>query len=174
MFLAPLGLREDGTPVFKSPMGHGGSIPLIALDDLGWWARYILDNPSCTTGNNLKIASEPVSFPQIVETFKRATGLSAEYEALSMDDYFKLWNGDEIPMAYDDPQGKSWEDNFRAFWAVWRDGLVKRDMEWIRSVHPPTSLEQWIRDRNYIGKMGLTLLKDMEGDGMKLRFKPGN
>lgn len=159
--------------MFKSPMGHGGSIPLIALDDLGWWARYIFDNPSSTTGKNLEIASEPSTFPHIVDTFKRVTGLPAEYEALSMDEYFKLWNGNEIPLAYDDPSGKSWEENFRAFWALWRDNIVQRDMEWTRSIHQPTTLETWMRDSNYTGTMGLALLKDVQDDGMKIRVKSG-
>lgn len=150
-------------------MGHEGTIPLIALDDLGWWVRYIFDNAPSTTGKNLEIASEPSSFPHIVETFKRTTGLPAEYEALSMDDYFTLWNGDEVPLASEDPEGKSWEDNFRAWWAMWRDGLIKRDMEWIRSIHPPTTLEAWIRENNYTGEASTALLKNDQDGRTKLR-----
>lgn len=151
-------------------MGNGGSIALIALDDIGWWARYIFDNAPSSTGKNFEIASEPSSYPHIVETFKRVTGIPAEYEALSMDEYFKLWNGKEIPLASDDPQGMTWEENFRAWWAMWRDGVIKRDMEWISSIHPPTTLEQWIRDHKYEGKMGLHLLKDIQDNKMKLRY----
>lgn len=150
-------------------MGHGGSIPLIALDDIGWWARYIFDNAPSTMGKNFEIASEPSNFPHIVETFRRVTGLPAEYEALSMDDYFSLWNGNEIPLASDDPEGISWEDNFRAWWAIWRDHLIKRDMEWLRGIHPPTTLEAWMRDNDYTGKMSMNLLKDTQDNKMQLR-----
>jgi len=85
-----------------------------------------------------------------------------------MDEYFKLWNGNEIAQAYDEPKGKSWEESFRAFWAVWRDGLVQRDMEWVRSIHPPITFEKWIRDHNYTGDRGLNFLKDMEDGKLKL------
>lgn len=77
-------------------MGYEGNMTLTALDDIGWWARYIFDNAPSTTGKNHEIASEPTNFPHIVETFKRVTGLPAEYEALSMDDYFKHFNGNGI------------------------------------------------------------------------------
>ena len=146
-------------------MGYQGSIPLVALDDIGWWARYIFDNAPSTAGKNLKIASEPSNFPHIVETFKRVTGLPAEYEALSMDDYFKLWNGNQIPLASDDPKGISWENNFRAWWAMWRDNIVQRDMEWITSVHRPTTLEQWMRDTQYTGVLRSDPLLKNEADG---------
>lgn len=170
MLFAPLSIREDGTRVFKSPMGYEGSIPLVALDDIGWWARYIFDNAPSTAGKNLKIASEPSNFPHIVETFKRVTGLPAEYEALSMDDYFKLWNGNQIPLASDDPKGISWENNFRAWWAMWRDNIIKRDMNWSRSIHSPMTLETWIRNNGYTGNMKLNLLKNSQDDTMPLRL----
>lgn len=167
--LAPLEVREDETRVFKTPMGHEGSIPLVALDDIGWWARYIFDNAPSTTGKNIEIASDPSTFPEIVETFKRVTGLPAEYQALSMDDWFKHWNGQEVPVASAVPDGKTWEENFRAWWAMWRDNLIKRDMDWVRSIHQPTTLEAWMRETEYTGKPEMGLLKNQEDGRVKLR-----
>lgn len=86
-------VREDGTRVFVAPIGDKGVIPLIALDDLGWWARYIFDNAPSTTGKDIKVASQPATYQDIVDAFKRVTGLPAEYKSLSMDEYFALWHG---------------------------------------------------------------------------------
>lgn len=157
-----------------SPIGDKGTIPLIALDDLGWWVRYIFDNPTSTTGKNLEIASHPATYPEIVETFKRVTGLPAEYKSLSMDEYFGLWNGDKTPVASAVPDGKTWEQNFRAFFAMWRDNIVKRDMVWIRSIHEPTTLEKWMRDNQYEGKRKTNLLKNVEDRPTNYQFRKGN
>lgn len=148
--------------MFVAPIGDKGTIPLIALDDLGWWVRHIFDNVSSTAGKNIEIASQPSTFPEIVDTFKRVTGLPAEYKAVSMDEYFSLWNGDQVPVASAVPDGKTWEGNFRAFFAGWRDNIVKRDMAWISSVHPPTTLEKWMRDNEYTGTLAGNLLKNTE------------
>lgn len=168
----PFSKRADGTLVFTSPIGDKGTIPLIALDDLGWWVRYIFDNSATTTGRNLEIASQVATFPDIVEAFRRVTGLSAVYRPLSMDDYFALWNGKDVPVASAVPNGKTWEDNFRAFFAMWRDGKFKRNMEWIASVHSPTSVEQWMRESKYTGAQSYSLLKNVEDRTTPLRHNP--
>ena len=95
---APVGVREDGTREFKSPMGEGGSIPLIALEDLGWWVRYIFDNPSSTTGKNLEVASHPTTFPEIVETFKKVTGKNAVFVKQTVDEWFENFTDVDRPL----------------------------------------------------------------------------
>lgn len=154
-------IRHDGTRVFVSPIGDKGVLPLVALDDIGWWARYIFDNAPSTTGKTIKLASQLVTYPDIVDTFKRVTGLPAEYKSLTMDEYFALWNG-KVPLASAEPNGQTWEENFRAFFALWRDNITTRDMDWIQSIHPPTTLEQWMRDHQYDGRPTGVLLKDRE------------
>lgn len=155
-------IHPDGTRVFVAPIGDKGSIPLIALDDLGWWARYIFDNAPSTTGRDFAIASQVATFPDIVEAFTRVTGLPARYDSVSLDEYFTLWNGKEVPIASAVPQGKSWESNFRSWWSMWRDNIVKRDMDEIKSIHPPITLEKWMRDNRYDGTVPSALLKNAE------------
>ena len=47
-----------------------------------------------------------------------------------MDEYYKLYDGVDIPVASDVAyrEGPSFEENFRAFFAMWRDGIVKREI----------------------------------------------
>lgn len=86
-----------------------------------------------------------------------------------MDEYFDLWENAEVPVATDLPGGTTWEQNFRSFFAMWRDNIVPRDMEWIRSVYPQTtSLEKWMRDEKYDGRAN-NLLKNVEDKRSKLR-----
>lgn len=154
-------------------MGTKGRYPLIALDDIGWWARYIFDHPNETAGKDVAIASEVISVPEIVETFTRVTGIPAEHKELTMDEFFSLWTG-ELPIASDVPDGMTWEENFRATFALWRDGVAQRDMEWISSIHPPTTFEKWIRENNYQGipDPTFTTLKNVEDGTWRLRHHP--
>ncbi|KAF8305361.1 NAD(P)-binding protein [Clavulina sp. PMI_390] len=157
-------IRPDGTRIFVAPMGDKGAIPLIALDDLAWWARYIFDEPATTTGKELCIASHLTTMPNMVETFTRVTGLPAEFHSLTMDEYSTLFNGKEVPTASSVPGGMTFDTNFRAAWALWRDDILtpRRDMKWIESIHPPITLEQWMRDHKYDGIVRYPLLKNAE------------
>ena len=50
-----------------------------------------------------------------------------------------------------------------AFWSMFRDDIIKRDLGWIRSVNPNGhTLESWMRGTGYKGKIDRTLLKDVE------------
>jgi hypothetical protein len=59
--------------------------------------------------------------------------------------------------------------NFNSFWRQWKDDIIKRDMNWIKSINPHTkSLDTWMRETGYVGglaageKTGLLLLKNVE------------
>lgn len=70
---------------------------LVALSDIGWWARYVFDTPQDTAGKLLAMASDEVSWPEVVEIFKKVTGKKAEFVPLSVDQYFQLFeNPDDL------------------------------------------------------------------------------
>jgi len=71
-FLSPI-ITPDGTRVFSYPLGKTGRIPFIALDDLGYYARYMLDHPREFEGRNLEVASEHVGGQQLVDTFMKVS-----------------------------------------------------------------------------------------------------
>jgi len=159
----PFKAREDGTALFVSALGPQGRIPFMSLDDIAWWARYIFDNPTKTTGKDLEVASEVISYPELVERFTRATGIPAELKEISFDEYFEMLHGADQPIAQDLQGGTSIEEDFRSFFALYRDNVVKRDMDWVRSVHPGTmTLERWIKENNYTGGGFSPLLKAVE------------
>ena len=51
---------------------------MIALSDLGFWARYSFDNRESVSGKDLEIASHMATGDDIVEAFKKVTGKKAQ------------------------------------------------------------------------------------------------
>ncbi|KAJ7475809.1 NAD(P)-binding protein [Mycena latifolia] len=83
-FFGPLNKRADGTFVFATPVGDG-YIPMIALGDLGFWARWTFDHRSGTSAKDLEIASELIQVSSLVEKFSAVTGKPAVYKRLTID-----------------------------------------------------------------------------------------
>lgn len=55
-------LPDKGDPsvmVFAAPLGEG-AMPLIVLEDLGWYARWLFDYPERSNGMTLKASTEHV------------------------------------------------------------------------------------------------------------------
>ncbi|PCH36839.1 NAD(P)-binding protein [Wolfiporia cocos MD-104 SS10] len=148
----PVKRREDGTVVFASPIGHG-HIPMIALADVGFFARYTFDNRAALSGAELKVASDWVSWDYLVETFTKVTGQKAEYVPITLDQWFDRFTFADMPLTREQSIGDelwTFRKNFSAWWTMWHDDLVKRDFEWIRKVNPNVyTLEKWMREKNY-------------------------
>ena len=87
MMFGPLNKRSDGTYVFAQPVGNG-HVPMIALKDLGFFARYTFDHREETSGKDLQIASEMVSLDTIVNAFKAVTGKKAVALYQSLEEWF--------------------------------------------------------------------------------------
>ena len=157
--------RADGTYVFAAPIG-GGHVPMIALSDLGYFARYTFDNRELTSGKDLEVASEMVGWEHLVATFQKVTGKKAVAVYQTIDEWMANFKGTELPVAYERTPGDglTWKKNFSGWWAAFRDDILKRDMEWIRKVNPNGhTLESWMKAVNYTGDRPSTiLLKDAE------------
>ena len=69
----PVARRADGTFVFASPIGDG-HVPMIALRDLGFFARYAFDHRERVSGEDWAVASAMVPWTGtdgVLETFRR-------------------------------------------------------------------------------------------------------
>ena len=59
-----------------------------------------------------------------------------------------------------------------SFWRQFRDEVITRDMNWVRTVNPNgQTLEGWMRETKYNGRIDTTLLKNIEDGRNGLRFK---
>ncbi|EKM49926.1 uncharacterized protein PHACADRAFT_153110 [Phanerochaete carnosa HHB-10118-sp] len=161
----PFARRADGTSVFAFPTAQG-HISLTSLKDVGFFARYSFDNRAEVSGRDLAIASEMATLENTVETFKRVTGLPAVGVHITVEEWFRNWKNTDYPVAKECKRGDgstTWEEAFTAWWYMFRDDLIKRDMAWVRKVNPNVqTLEKWMREKNYKGNLEPTLLKQWE------------
>ena len=94
----PMNVRPDGTFVFATPVGKG-HVPMIALTDLGYFARYSFDNRVLVSGKDLEVASDVVGWDRLVETFTRVTGQKAIVLDQSVEEWMENLTNMDLPVA---------------------------------------------------------------------------
>lgn len=148
---------ETGAWVFSVPLGDGAA-PMIHLDDLGKYARWIFDNRLESNGKNLEVATCHVSLKDLVETFQRVTGEPAKALDLTLEEYFaggthNLNPDKKLAHGLDNPDSTvmTARENFTGFHHVWRDNLATRDYDLLDKILPDRvkTLEEWMRKSNY-------------------------
>ncbi|TRM68600.1 hypothetical protein BD626DRAFT_565424 [Schizophyllum amplum] len=170
----PLHRTADDVSVFALPLGEG-HIPMIALTDLAWWARYAFDQPALTAGKELRIASDVVSGKRLAQVFAAVSGERAVYLPLSAEEWFACMKDAEAPLVHGAAvekvdKGPTIRECFEGFWNLWKDDVVQKDMHWVREVHPKTlDLEGWMRVTGYAGKYRLDVLKNVEDGKGRIR-----
>lgn len=91
----------------------------------------------------------------MVKTFTKVSGHAAVHKRQTFDEWWKNFTNVDTPFAKDSVKGDgstTFKENFSAFFKVWRDDIVVRDLDWIKSVHPKLqSVEDWMRENNYDG-----------------------
>ncbi|KAH9033329.1 NAD-P-binding protein [Lactarius hengduanensis] len=162
--------REDGTFVFNAPIGDG-HIPMVALADIGFFARHAFDHRAETSGKNLEIASEWVGWEHLVATFTKVTGHKAVYNRETVEEWLSHMEGAEKPVAAEGaPSSTSWAENFTGWWNAFKDDVNKRDIDWIRKINPNGyTLEKWMIENNYDGTLYKDPVLKIVADGKSLR-----
>lgn len=178
---------------------------MIALSDLGYWARYTFDHRRETSGKELEIASDVISWEYLVNTFQEVTKQKATIVYQSLEEWFANFEGVENPIAneqrsmepfghqhtkhylshhaYDhhleehngngggsggrhwghESEMMTWKENFSGWWALWRDDVIYRDLDWIRSINPRGhTLKSWMKEKRYTGEWKRDVLKNTE------------
>ncbi|KZP15168.1 NAD-P-binding protein [Athelia psychrophila] len=167
--LAPLNKRADGTYVFPSTV-QDGHVALISLRDIGYFIRYTFDHRTETSAQTLDVASELITWDDMVKTFTKVTGQPAVHKRQTFDDWWKNCTNVDSPVGDGSP---TFKQIFTGFFKLWRDDIVVRDMEWIRSIHPKLqSVEDWMRENNYDGSVVESFRKagqvDQRGVGVNI------
>ncbi|MDN7909201.1 NmrA family NAD(P)-binding protein [Burkholderia cepacia] len=150
---------EDGVVTWRVPLGNG-AVPHVALEDCGYYARWLFDHPERANGMDLQVAIEHVAYGKLAEAFERVTGHPARYIDTDLDTY---WNG-PLKMAANSPAGynadpndkstMSFRDNFTGFWNIWKHGVIRRDYALLDEIHPNRirTVEQWLRREDERGQ----------------------
>lgn len=80
------GTLTDGRRGQKFNLAIGsGRWPMIALDDIAWFAAHVLDHPEGWRGRTLRVLSEALTGPEIAAAFERVTGIAAEFCDVPLD-----------------------------------------------------------------------------------------
>jgi hypothetical protein len=77
----------NGVFAFAAPVGQG-HVCMIALDDLAFYVDWIFSNPDKGTGMDLAVATEDVTWDNLVKTFMEVTGHKAVNANISAEEYF--------------------------------------------------------------------------------------
>ena len=116
---------EDGVVTWRVPLGEG-AVPHVALDDCGFYVRWLFDHPELANGMDLEVAIEHMNYADMAAAFEKVTGHQARYIDTDLNTY---WNSPDLkgladhPAGYNaDPNDKStmsFRDNFTGFWNMW-------------------------------------------------------
>jgi hypothetical protein len=166
--LAPFPETIDGEKVyvFKAPVGTG-TPPMIYLEDLGRYAKWLFDHPTGANGMNLKIATEQVGWANLAQSFTEVTGKKAIFKDISLDEYFALplFPDPEAKVGHsvghDDRTLQTYRQNFSGFWNTWKDDILVRDYELLDKILPTRvkSVGEWLKLTGYSGERQ-SVLKD--------------
>ena len=143
---------EDGVVTWRVPLGDGAVVH-VALEDCGYYVRWLFDNPGRAIGMDLEVAIEHVQYAELAAAFERVTGHPAQYINTSFDEYFAggLKAAADKPAGYNaDPADKStmsFRDNFTGFWNMWKHNIIDRDYALLDEIHPNRirTAEEWMR-----------------------------
>lgn len=150
---------EDGVVTWRVPLGNG-AVPHVALEDCGYYARWLFDNAERANGMDLEVAIEHVGYHQLAAAFTKITGHPAQYIDTDIEAY---WSGPlraaaALPAGYnaslDDKSTMSFRDNFTGFWNIWKHGIIRRDYALLDEIHPNRikSVEQWLQREDRLGR----------------------
>ena len=133
------GKLSDGREglIFSVPAADA-PYPFVALDDIGWFTAHIFANRDTWGGRTLAIGGDRLSFAQLAATFERVTGISAEYQPMSDEEFLALG----MPNAHDPL------NQFRFH----REYGPYRDHEALRKIHPDLmNFEAWLQHSGWKG-----------------------
>jgi NmrA-like family protein len=151
---------EDGVVTWRVPLGEG-AVPHVAIDDCGYYVRWLFDHPERANGMDLEVAIDHMTYADLAAAFEKVTGHPAQYIDTDLDTY---WNSGpfsgiaDLPAGYNaDPTDKSTmsvRDNFTGFWNLFKYGIIKRDYVLLDEIHPNRirSAEQWFRREDQLGR----------------------
>ena len=132
---------EDGIVTWRVPLGDG-AVTHVALDDCGFYVRWLFDNPERANGMDLKAAIADIPYSDLAKAFQTVTGRPAQFIDVEMEEY---WTKGGMSRAagwsagYNaGPDSMSIRENFTGFWNVWKHRVLKgtRDWELLDEIHP--------------------------------------
>ncbi|RDL38719.1 NAD(P)-binding protein [Venustampulla echinocandica] len=151
---------EDGIATWRAPLGDG-AVCHVALEDCGYYVRWLFDHPERANGMNLDVAVADITYTELAAAFERVTGHPARYIDTDLDTYWNMpvrketagkvvgYNADP-----NDPSLMKNRENFTGLWNVSKYRLLKKDYKKMDEIHPNRikSAEEWFRMEDKKGR----------------------
>jgi len=67
-------IRSVMLGLFRTQLGNNGTLQMVAVTDIGWFAARALEDPERYAGRVIPLAGDELTVPQFVAAIKRATG----------------------------------------------------------------------------------------------------
>jgi len=164
----------NGIYVFRLPLGRTGAMPLVSVEDMGEYAKWMFENPERSAGMQLGTAIAHVTGEDHAKAFEAVTGKKSRYEDIPLQELLdqmpKGKIGAKASPGYDDPTLRTTAEHFGPWYNIFRDsggntGCWKRDYDFLDEIFPGRirTLEEWMRKVGYNGetrqilKTGLSL-----------------
>jgi nucleoside-diphosphate-sugar epimerase len=135
------GKLSDGRDgfIFRIPAADK-PYPMIALDDIAWFATHLFENSETWGGRTLKIIGDGPTMYEVAATFERLTGIPAEYQPLDLDALRQT--------------AKAGHTVANKFLFTQEFGFI-RDYEELRRIHPALmTFENWLNKTGWRGEPG--------------------
>lgn len=151
---------EDGVVTWRVPLGDG-AVTHVALEDCGYYVRWLFDHPERASGMDLEVAIADIPYSELASAFTKVTGHPAQYIDTSLEDYWTkgpMKRMANAPAGYNaeasDPSTMSFRDNFTGFWNTWKHKVIKRNYALLDEIHPNRikSAEEWFRIEDKKGR----------------------
>jgi uncharacterized protein YbjT (DUF2867 family) len=126
-FNAPTARKLISSGRLVMAMDPDKALQLISVEDIGFIAAIMLDNPEDWKGREIEIAGDSLTLPQITETFSSALGQKVEFVEQQLQELKKV-------------------DHEKFLMQKWmNEAGYQADIEAIRKIHPSLmNFEQWL------------------------------
>lgn len=140
--------QGDDVLTWRVPLTADGAIPHIALDDCGYYVKWLLEHPDEADGLDLEVSVEHVHYADLAKAFEKVTGHKARFIDVDWDTYWRdgsMASGAARPAGFhaslDDPATMTIKENFTAWWSLWRasghnKGVIRRDYRILDRIFP--------------------------------------
>lgn len=159
LFAPQLGKLPDGRegPIFHFA-GGGKPHPLIALDDIGWFARGLSENTEALGGRTLRELGDAPMLAQVAATFEHITGIPCEWQ--------------DLPLAAIEAFPTFGHDLAAMYCSFQNHGVV-RDLTALRELHPGLmDFDHWLRVTGWRGEGSLCRSQCWSSDETECAEKP--
>ncbi|TGJ79883.1 hypothetical protein E0Z10_g8896 [Xylaria hypoxylon] len=79
---------ENDTAVWRIPLAEG-AVPFTALEDCGFYVKYLFDHPDEADGLNLAVALDHVTFTEYTRAFTSITGRPARWDDVDLHQHIQ-------------------------------------------------------------------------------------